>query len=281
MYAMADHESHDNARSESSAVIESSASVSIAEEVVHGMFKVGDCWVRSNDGVLFIVYRDILTAQSPVFRGMLELPQPHDSALKAGLKTVDVVPNSSGEAKPGFELQASSNVLEDLFALLYVPSHADIHAGFEDTKALMVLCEMLECSDSVLQAIIQRFEAVATEDNAWDLFIWASDKNDRNLGGTALQLMDADTFTAGAKTVLNWRSFRSGIGRLRPDWQCRLFQLCFSEPHKGKVLRQIPLPQHLWRKREPHYEQRWFEETVLPFQGDWSYVAGRFSKGDW
>lgn len=83
-----------------------------------------DFVLRSSDGVSFRVYRAILSAASPVFRGMFSIPQPSSP------------PTASAEEVPTVDLPEDSTALDTLLRYIYPITKPRI-TSLEDATAIL------------------------------------------------------------------------------------------------------------------------------------------------
>ncbi|OCF45198.1 hypothetical protein I317_01001 [Kwoniella heveanensis CBS 569] len=153
----------------------------------------------------------------------------------------------------------------------------------KEAYELLDLCDKFECRLEFKKRLTEKLGTV-DPGYPWNLLIYASRKDDRALGLTALQAMDREVFAKGIMGPFGRveESFWSLFFRFSGGWQIKLMRCAFEDTCNAKVERLTP---YEWRSRRKNWNTSfhvdWSEELVVPFRRDWHSVCAEFAKDDW
>ncbi|OXC71173.1 hypothetical protein J008_01891 [Cryptococcus neoformans] len=225
----------------------------------HPFHNKGDITLISSDGVLFKADVWCLAHASAVFHDMLEMSNPS----MADTSTPESIPVPVKPPHPSepIDIPFPSRTLQLFLDLSRVSDDVMLAITMEEAGDLLSFSHLYDLREFVLKKLKDRAMDLGRR-RPWDLLVLASRLDLDDLGVSALEAMNEDTFVRGQKGSTS--NFWESIALLQNGWQSRIIMSVIDKPEGGSV-------------RRPGYPDDYSYKTGYVFKlRDWSEAGRRF-----
>ncbi|ODN87381.1 hypothetical protein L198_07005 [Cryptococcus wingfieldii CBS 7118] len=206
---------------------------------IHPFYRYGNVHFITTDDVLFSCHLDSLTEISSFFRDLSEIPQPpgkkatttrmsgqdlHDQLAQLSIEEHEDIAKHTDAAVVFPE--CGSEALEPWLNLILLAemSSVNLNITLEGCQQLYVLVDKYGCGERVVESLRSQILNLVEKLSAIDIFIFASQVDDKILGKKVLEFITNDS--------LFERGFHPRIQRLSCHWGLAVYQAVFKvEPN--------------------------------------------------
>ncbi|WVQ62566.1 uncharacterized protein L199_000708 [Kwoniella botswanensis] len=220
----------------------------------------------SAENLHFAVFRETLLS-SQIFATALNIPQPHADLSTSNNEFDEHYRDALAKA---IYIEASEEVLEMFISILSSAQPIGPISNLEDTFALIELCEKYEISEGVIGVLKDRLQSLM-DASPWKWLELASNLDDRQMGGKALEKMGKDCFLNGDRggnpNVTLW----DRLSNLNPTWVVPVMSMAFSLPGDAKISASSSI-----------YHGKYQDKNVqaLKIAEKWNERCRRFGRGE-
>ncbi|WWC99332.1 hypothetical protein V866_006233 [Kwoniella sp. B9012] len=208
---------------------------------------------------------------SQVFKNMVDLPKP-----ACGVNSDSTGHSEVRRKENVIDMDVDSKLAGYFLAFLGADIPLLPPTSFADTCKLLHLCDQFEASDEHVNLVRERLSG-ESKGKLWELLVFASKINDKNLGLMALKKMNLESFSHGREPEDKYDGlFVNRMSDLSPAWQGKLFSLALKE--ETVTVNRFCLVTRVSKKGRDYTTRDW-EPTQVPgltFVDSWERICYGF-----
>ncbi|TYJ51409.1 hypothetical protein B9479_008021 [Cryptococcus floricola] len=209
------------------------------EYKIHPFYRSGIVHFITTDDVLFSCDLERLTEMSSFFRDLSEIPQPPGkkatttqmSSQELHNQLAQLSSEEHGDIAKHTDAavvfpECGSKVLEPWLNLILLAGMTSLNLSIslEEYKQLYTLVDKYGCDERMVESLHLQILFLVEKFSAMEIFIFASQVDDKVLGKKVLEFITTESFFA--------RGFRERIKRLSGPWGLAVYQAVFeAEPN--------------------------------------------------